>query len=163
MIPVEQTHSAGRAGKYTCNRCGWAWTPRLNSLDPPRACARCRSAYWQSAPESPRANSPSDPKWELKSESIARRKRERHLARLKELAAEFRLKLPPGLDDPAVAPPIVPVQRPAQTSAIAVDPRVPLNDPVPPQIDPTAAGSPAPRLSLREKLQQRIAQLERSS
>ena len=157
-MPVEQTHSAGRASKYTCNRCGWAWTPRLNSLDPPRACARCRTAYWNTASVSSRANRPDDPKWELKSESIARRKRKRHLARLRELTAEFGLKLPPGLDDPAVAPLIVPVPRPDQPAAIAVDPRVRFNDPAPPQIDPAAAGSPAPQLSLREKLQWRIAQ-----
>src|SRR6516162_3964229 len=47
---MQPNHSAGNVGKYTCVRCGWNWTPRSNSPDPPRACARCRSAYWQSAP-----------------------------------------------------------------------------------------------------------------
>jgi hypothetical protein len=146
---VEQSNSAGRTGKYSCTRCGWAWTPRLNSPDPPRACARCRSAYWHSAPASSRANTPNDPKWQVERESIARRKRERHLTRLKELAAEFGLKLPPVLNNLTIAPPIVPVQREfPQPAAIAVDPRVRFNEPVPPPLDPTASSPPAPRRSL---------------
>jgi len=62
----ERSYSAGAAGKYVCSRCGWQWTPRQNSRDPPGACARCRSAYWQSTPVSCRANSPSDPRWRAK-------------------------------------------------------------------------------------------------
>lgn len=95
MNDIKQPNYAGHFGKYTCTRCGWKWSPRPNSPDPPRACARCRSAYWQSVPVSSRANSPNDPKWQAERGSVARRKRERHLARLRELAAEFGLKPPP--------------------------------------------------------------------
>ena len=99
----ERSYSAGVAGKYVCSRCGWRWTPRTNSPDPPRACARCRSAYWQSTPVSCRANSPSDPNWCVESQSVARRRQKRHLTRLKELAAEFGFALPPVRYDLSVA------------------------------------------------------------
>ena len=107
----ERSRSAGVAGKYVCSRCGWRWTPRTNSPDPPRACARCRSAYWQSTPVSCRANSPSDPKWRAESQSVAQRRQKRHLERLKELAAEFGFALPPTRYDPSVAPPVFPLPR----------------------------------------------------
>jgi len=102
----ESNRSLRKPGKYTCDRCGWSWTPRPNAPDPPRACARCRSAYWQSAPVTSRANSPNDPKWQAEQESIARRRKERHLARLKELAAEFGFAPPPIRDDLSIAPPV---------------------------------------------------------
>jgi len=104
MSDIKERNYSGQVGKYTCTRCGWKWTPRANSPDPPHACARCRTAYWQSAPVSSRANSPDDPKWQAERDSVARRKRERHLARLRELAAEFGLKPPPIDDDNEPAP-----------------------------------------------------------
>ncbi len=100
--PISQTmsnerpkYSAGKFGQYTCTRCGWKWTPRAGCPDPPWACARCRTAYWQTTPRSSRANSPDDPKWQAQRELVARRRRERHLAKLTELAAELGLQLPP--------------------------------------------------------------------
>lgn len=148
----EPNHSSGNVGIYTCTRCGWKWSPRPNSPNPPRACARCRSAYWQSAPLSSRANSPNDPKWQAERESVARRRQERHVARLRELVAEFGLKLPPDLDDLTIAPPVVPLPRePSQPCVIAVDPR---------QLAPTPSIPSAPRRSLVEELRRRMAQSE---
>jgi hypothetical protein len=143
-------YSPGKSGKCTCTRCGWAWTPRLNSPDPPRACARCRSAYWQSAPASSRANTPNDPKWHAERESVARRKRERHLARLKELAAEFGFALSPIRDDLSFAPPVFPLP---QGSSQPVEPRLHFNESVPSRENSV----PAPRRSLAEELRRRMA------
>jgi hypothetical protein len=134
----ERNCSAGVAGKYACARCGWRWTPRTNSPDPPRACARCRSAYWQSTPVSCRANSPSDPKWRAESQSVARRRQKRHLTRLKELAAEFGFALSPIRDDLAFAPPVFPLPQ---------EPFQPL-EPVPSRENSV----PPPRRSLAEEL-----------
>jgi hypothetical protein len=47
---------------------------------------------------SSRANSPEDPKWQAERDLISRRRRARHLAKLRELAAEFGLE-PPSIDD----------------------------------------------------------------
>jgi hypothetical protein len=80
---------AGQSGKYLCLRCGWRWSPRSGSPDPPAACAHCRTAYWNTLPESARANRPDDPKWKAERETLANRRRSRHLARLKELAHEL--------------------------------------------------------------------------
>ncbi len=136
--------SAGEFGKYTCTRCGWKWTPRPNSPDPPHACARCRSAYWQSAPISSRANSPNDPKWQAERDSVARRKRERHLARLRELAAEFGLKPPPIPDDNEPAP-SQPVPRMSLSERLRrVTPQwEPNPEPTPP---PSGPGQPTRRI-----------------
>jgi len=139
----ERSCSAGVTGKYVCSRCGWKWTPRANSPDPPRACARCRSAYWQSTPVSCRANLPSDPKWRAESQSVAQRRQKRHLTRLKELAGEFGFALPPIRDDLGFAPPVFP--RP-QGSSQPVEP-VPSRE----------NSVPAPRRSLVEELRRRIA------
>lgn len=87
--------STEKFGKYACTRCGWKWTPRAGRPDLPRACARCRAAYWQSAPVSSRANSPEDPKWLAERDLVSRRRRQRHLAKLKELVTEFGLEPPP--------------------------------------------------------------------
>jgi hypothetical protein len=140
----ERRCSAGVAGKYACTRCGWRWTPRPNSPDPPRACARCRSAYWQSTPVSSRANLPSDAKWRVESQSVARRKQERHLARLRELAAEFGFALPPVGGHLSVATPVFPLPQ---------QPRSQFNEPVPSGQDSV----PAPRRSLSEELHRRMA------
>jgi len=139
----ERSCSAGVAGKYVCSRCGWRWTPRTNSPDPPRACARCRSAYWQSTPVSCRANSPSDLKWRAESQSVAQRRQKRHLTRLKELAAEFGFALSPIRDDLSATLPVFPL---TQESSQPADPRSHSNEPV-----------PAPRRSLVEELRRRMA------
>jgi hypothetical protein len=139
----ERSYSAGVAGKYVSSRCGWRWTPRTNSPDPPRACARCRSAYWQSTPVSCRANSHSDPKWRAESQSVARRRQKRRLTRLNELAAKFGFALSPVCNDFTFAPPVFPL--PQETSQPA-DPRLNINEPV-----------PAPRKSLVEELRRRMA------
>jgi hypothetical protein len=104
--------SAGQSGKYLCLRCGWRWSPRRGSPDPPNACARCRSHYWNSPPESARANRPEDPKWQAERDRMADRRRARHIARLKELAQEL------GPDavttvKPALPPPEQPALQPA--------------------------------------------------
>jgi len=141
--------SAGVAGKYACTRCGWRWTPRPNSPDPPRACARCRSAYWQSTPVSCRANLPSDAKWRVESQSVARRRR--HLTRLKELAAEFGFA-PPPVD--LRATPVFPMpQELCQPSGVPEEPRSQSNEPVPSRQDSV----PAQRRSLVEELHRRMA------
>ena len=152
---IEPIQSDKRTGKYTCMRCGWRWTPRPNSPDPPHACARCRSAYWQSAPVSARANFPNDPKWQAESESAARRRRERHLARLNELAAEFGFDLPPMRDDLTFAPPVFPVPRKlSRLGVTACGPRVRFREPVPPPLESASAPDvpQAPRMSLSERL-----------
>jgi hypothetical protein len=151
--------SAGKFGKYTCTRCGWKWTPRQNSPDPPHACARCRSVYWQSAPVSTRANWPNDPKWQAERDSVARRRQERHIARLRELATEFGLTPPPILDDLTIAPPVVTLPKePSQPAVIAVDPRVRFNEPASSQLPPAPAIPPAPRRPLAEALQRAMAE-----
>src|SRR5713226_2380183 len=147
MSDIKQPNYLGNVGKYACTRCGWKWTPRPNFPDPPRACARCRSAYWQSAPVSSRANSPDDPKWQAERDSVARRRRERHVARLRELAAEFGLTPPPILDDFTIAPAVVPASKqPSQSAVIAVDPRLRFTEFAPSQLPPTPAIPPAPQM-----------------
>jgi hypothetical protein len=84
-----QQCSAGQSGRYLCLPCGWRWSPRRGSPDPPKACSRCRSAYWNSPPKSARANRPDDAKWKAERDTLANRRRARHLALLKELAQEF--------------------------------------------------------------------------
>jgi hypothetical protein len=150
---MQPNHSAGNVGKYTCVRCGWNWTPRSNSPDPPRACARCRSAYWHSAPISSRANFPQDPKWQTESQSAARRRRERRFARLRELAAEFGLTIPPG-DDLTFRPPLVRTPRVSSSpgSYIQVTPPPILRTPG--RHDPSAP--PAPETSTLEEFRRRI-------
>jgi hypothetical protein len=110
-----QQCSAGQSGKYLCLRCGWRWSPRRGSPDPPKACARCRTAYWNSPPESARANRPNDPKWQAERDRMADRRRARHLARLKELTQELG---PDAVEmiSPALLPPeqtAVPTLQPA--------------------------------------------------
>jgi hypothetical protein len=151
-MSTPRSHSAGNVGKYTCMRCGWRWTPRLNAPDPPRACARCRSAYWQSAPLSSRANFPQDPKWQAERESVARR---RHLQRLRELAAEFNLKPTPVIDGPGIGLSLVPATEPSQPSMLRVNPRAHANETDASEPSPPVA--PAPRRSLAEELHRRIA------
>jgi len=99
--------SAGESPKYLCLRCGWRWSPRLGSPDPPKACARCRSAYWNSSPQSARANRPDDPKWQTERDTLANRRRARHTARLKELAPEL------GPDAAEIVTPALPLPKPA--------------------------------------------------
>jgi hypothetical protein len=81
--------------KCTCSRCGWKWSPRSNSPDPPRACARCRSAHWQTAAANARGNTPDNPKWQAQRELAEARKRDRRLARLRSWAAELGFRLVP--------------------------------------------------------------------
>jgi hypothetical protein len=99
-----QQCSAGQSGKYLCKRCGWRWSPRRGSPDPPNACARCRSAYWNTPPDGARANRPDDPKWKAERDTLADRRRARHLARLKELTQE----LCPDASVAVVKPPLLP-------------------------------------------------------
>jgi hypothetical protein len=87
--------SVNASGRYSCTRCGWTWGPRPNSPKPPRACARCRSAYWQSAPTSARGNTPDNPKWQAQRESAEARRQGRRLARLSSRAAELGFRLVP--------------------------------------------------------------------
>jgi hypothetical protein len=149
-MPVQRNRSAGTTGKYSCSRCGWSWTPRQNAPDPPRACARCRRAYWQSTPVSSRGNSPSDPKWRAESQSVAQRRQRRRFAGLKELAAEFGFALSPIRDDLSFAPPVFPLP---QGSSQPVEPRLHFNEPVPSRENSV----PAPRRSLVEELRCRMA------
>jgi hypothetical protein len=145
---------SGVAGKYACTRCGWKWTPRTNSPDPPRACARCRSAYWQSMPVSSRANFPSDAKWRVESQSVARRRQRRHLARLEELAAEFGFAPPQVGGDLGVATPVFPLpQELCDPGGVPEEPRSQFNEPVPSR----QSSVPAPRRSLAEELHRRMA------
>jgi hypothetical protein len=129
MTDKRPKYNAGKSGKYTCTRCGWKWTPRDGCPDPPRACARCRTAYWQTAPMSSRANSPEDPKWKRERDLASRRRRERHLARLRELAAEFNLA-PLPIEDGGAIPPARGLHQPA---ASWIDSRDRFNDRVPPR------------------------------
>jgi hypothetical protein len=96
---------SGQSGKYLCLRCGWHWSPRRGCPDPPRACARCRSAAWNAAPKSSRANRPDDPKWQAERDALANRRRDRHLARLKKLAQELRPDAGAVVVKPALLPP----------------------------------------------------------
>jgi hypothetical protein len=154
MSNIKQpNHSAGNVGKYACTRCGWKWSPRANSPDPPRACARCRSAYWQSAPISARANFPHDPKWQAESESAARRRRERRLSRLRELAAEFGLTVPPG-DDLTFGPPVVRAPRVSSSPGSYIQVTPPPTPRTPGGHDPAAP--PAPETSALEEFGRRI-------
>jgi hypothetical protein len=163
-MPLEPSHSAETTGKYTCTRCGWRWTPRPNSPDPPRACARCRSAYWQSAPVTSRANSPGDPKWQAERESVTRRRQRRHLERLRQLAAEFNLKPTPVLDGPGTALSLVPAAKePNQPSVFPVDPRVHFNEPPSPQWPPIPSIPPEPEMSLSERLRRLRVEWEAKS
>ena len=101
---VRHQCSAGQSGKYLCLRCGWRWSPRRGSPDPPKACSRCRSHYWNTPPESARANRPDDPKWQAERDTLADRCHARHLARLRELVRE----LAPDAAKPVKSTPIPP-------------------------------------------------------
>jgi hypothetical protein len=126
----------------------------LTLLIRPGACARCRSAYWQSMPVSSRANSPSDAKWRVESQSVARRKQERHLARLRELAAEFGFALPPVGGHLSVATPVFPLpQELCQPGGVPEEQRSQFNEPVPSR----QSSVPAPRRSLAEEWHRRMA------
>lgn len=114
MSNVRLKYVSGRSGRYTCTRCGWKWTPRAGCPDPPRGCARCRSGYWRVAPTSARANSPEDPKWQAERDLVSRRRRQRHLVRLRELAAEFSLQ-PPPIENGRAVPSAPGVPQPAAT------------------------------------------------
>lgn len=100
MNPRNASDSVNASGRYTCIRCGWTWSPRPKSLDPPRACARCRSAYWQTAPTSCRGNRPDNPKWQAQRESAEGRSRAKRVARLRLRAAELDFRLVP-VDNPS--------------------------------------------------------------
>jgi hypothetical protein len=106
--------NAGQSGKYLCLRCGWRWSPRCGSPDPPNACARCRSHYWNTPPESARANRPDDPKWKTERDALENRRRTRQRARLKELTQELG---PDAVE--TVKPALVP---PEQTAVPALQP-----------------------------------------
>jgi hypothetical protein len=108
---VQPNGSAEAVGKYTCTRCGWKWTPRSNSLDAPRACARCRSAYWQTEPTSARGNTPENPKWQGQRDLAEERKQARRLARLRSSALELGFRLVP-IDNPSARAQVVERQRP---------------------------------------------------
>jgi hypothetical protein len=151
-MPLEPSHSSETTGKYTCTRCGWRWTPRQNSPDPPRACARCRSAYWQRAPVSSRANSPDDPKWQAEREAVARRRQVRHRARLIELAAEFGFA-PPPIGDGFTPAPVFAL--PNELSRCGVSPlgsRGGFSGPAAFHPVPASSIPTAPRMSLSERL-----------
>jgi len=128
MTDQRSKHAAGKFGKYNCTRCGWKWTPRGGCADPPLACARCRTAYWQTAPMSSRANSPGDPKWQAERDLVSRRRRERHLSRLRELAEEFNLEPPPIENRPAIPP----AKALPQPMAPSMDSRDRFSDQLPP-------------------------------
>jgi hypothetical protein len=161
--PKERGGSVGVVGKYLCSRCGWRWTPRPNSPDPPRACARCRSAYWQSAPVSSRANSPDDPKWLAERESVAGRKQKRHLARLRELAAEFGLE-PPPIGNGIAQAPVFPLRNKlSRSDSISVDTRLRFNHPAATQPAPAPSIPATPQLSLSERLRRARAEWESNS
>jgi len=113
-VPPATQHpqrSAGQSGRYLCLRCGWRWSPRRGSPDPPNACARCRSTYWNSPPKSARANRPDDPKWQAERDALANRRRARHAARPKELAEEL------GPDAAEIVTPALPPAEPAREQA----------------------------------------------
>jgi hypothetical protein len=139
-------YAAGKSGKYTCTRCGWKWTPRVGCPDPPRACARCRSAYWQTAPMSSRANSPEDSKWHADRDLVARRRRERHLAKLRELAAEFGLEPPPIEDVDTMHP----AEYPPRPAAPSIELRDRFNERVPAQQVSGPTIPPVRNLSLEQ-------------
>jgi len=100
-----QQCGAGQYGKYLCLRCGWRWSPQRGSPDPPNACARCRSAYWNSPPESARANRPDNPKWQTERDALENRRRARRLARLRELAQELGADVGAVVVKPTLLPP----------------------------------------------------------
>lgn len=163
-MPVEPSHSIAKTSKYSCTRCGWQWTPRPNSPDPPRACSRCRSAYWQTPPVTSRANSPDDPKWQVERESVTRRRQRRHLERLRQLAAEFNLKPTPVLDGPGTALSLVPAAKdPDQPSVFPVDPMVRFNELGSPQRPSVPLVPPEPGMSLSERLRRITAEWEAKS
>jgi hypothetical protein len=97
--PGQPGSSTEAVSKCTCRRCGWSWTSRSRSPVLPRACARCRSAYWQTAPTSARGNTPDKPKWQAQRDFVEERKRVRRLARLRTGAAELGFRLVP-VDNP---------------------------------------------------------------
>jgi hypothetical protein len=71
----------------------------------PNACARCRTHYWNTAPQGARANRPDDPKWKVERDTLANRRRARHLARLKELAQELGANASAVVVKPTLLPP----------------------------------------------------------
>ena len=137
----------GQFGKYTCNRCGWKWTPRHGRPDPPRACARCRSAYWQSAPVTRRANRPDDPKWREQRELIMRHREERQLAKLRDCAAEFGLKLSPMNNQPLTST----ISSVCESGSPPINPSDHSREPVAPS-PPYPPTAPSERRPLAEEL-----------
>lgn len=49
-----------RGGAHLCLHCGWDWNHAPGSPDPPHACARCRSTYWDTPPRLRHSSRPTD-------------------------------------------------------------------------------------------------------
>jgi hypothetical protein len=97
---------AERAGNHICLRCGWHWycnrcrrdhAAHLNGAPYPTGCANviCRSTYWDRPATRARGRRPDDTNWTFVQQRMAEarvdRKRRRHLAKTRELAAELGL------------------------------------------------------------------------
>lgn len=73
-----------------CERCGYDWPTASGRMHPPKACARCRSAYWQTLPENPdRSNTPNDRRWDTKVSRTKERRKQRLIRKLLEIIAEL--------------------------------------------------------------------------
>jgi len=98
-----------------------------------------------------RANFPDDHKWQADRDLVSRRRRERHLAKLRELAEEFGLE-PPSIDDGYAIATAKDVSRP---TAPSIDYRERFNERLPTQ--PASAPAFQPVRPLAEWLHREMA------
>jgi hypothetical protein len=101
----------GHAGQHQCLRCGWRWDCRecrqhgrhahgpTHQRPLPKCCANviCRSAYWDVPAKTSRGRTPDQTDWDdVRSRMLDardRRKRFRHLAKVRKLAASLGLDI----------------------------------------------------------------------
>jgi hypothetical protein len=96
---------SGTVGSCECLRCGYKWDPKPRrrngevTVPRPRLCANpeCRTAYWDRPPVAESARRPAATNWEKvrqrQGEEVVRRRKQRHLAKVKALARELGLDI----------------------------------------------------------------------
>lgn len=140
----------GQRMVWQCKRCAYRW--QSFSVEPPRACARCRSVGWNKEPQRLSARRPSDPpapSWKPPSEKDHRRMAVRIVpwasppALTEATAAAAAAKV----DLPALAAPSVPSLAPPPSVGLPPPPRASAFAPVSP---------PAPTRPLSEQLAEAI-------
>lgn len=83
-----------RPGRNLCLRCGYRWSARAGSPDPPKTCAWCNSAYWNEPAKTPRGRRPENTDWKAEASAKADRykvrARDHAIRRAQEVLAQMK-------------------------------------------------------------------------